>query len=390
MYPHSDCSGVAGLLSRDVELAKAAVLYADQVDLISPFATMTQQLATMRDAGPGAPLSLLFDLDDSTLSDLGLDQELLTTEVRTMLPVIVQAMENDAVRGLLPPDAQDAFASFQEPLAEFRKALDDIDSATGASELRHAMSAGILRVVDLQRSANLVAASVDQAAGQDDPRGALSALISAWVTTVQGLLSDPARRVILDPEAFDLIRSLIDEGLVSIPPELAERSRAAHLGSGFIGRLPAFPEAPFDELLDLRRELAGPLARYRAATVRMSKALTASPFDQAITAEADDLWVEQVAPALVDLEDAYTDHGLVREIARRARGDARTLVLEGSGLLIGLQQFGHLSSALSGAAAAGGLAAQVVGTAWNEREASESASSRAEMYYLYRLGGVGA
>jgi hypothetical protein len=182
---------------------------------------------------------------------------------------------------------------------------------------------------------------------------------------------------------------MAEAGLISIPPEVAERSRAAHLGAGFIGRLPAFPDAPFDELLDLRTELNGPLTRYRGAVVRMSKSLQASPFEQAIIEDADDLWVGTVAPALADLEDAFTEHGLVREMARRVRADARALVLGGPSFLIGLQEIGHLSAAVSALVSGGSLAAGVLGPAMNDQRVSASENGRAEMYYLYQLGQAG-
>ena len=57
--------------------------------------------------------------------------------------------------------------------------------------------------------------------------------------------------------------------------------------------------------------------------------------------------VETVAPALADLEDAFTEHGLVREMARRARANARALVLGRPSFLIGLHEIGHLSAAVS-------------------------------------------
>src|SRR6266540_7553091 len=46
-YPHST-GEIRGTLARDVELAKAAVLYADHVDLVSMSASVLSEFASMR------------------------------------------------------------------------------------------------------------------------------------------------------------------------------------------------------------------------------------------------------------------------------------------------------------------------------------------------------
>lgn len=388
MYPHPT-GEVHGTLARDVELAKAAVLYADHVDLISAQAHTLQQLITMQDTGLAALTGLITDLDDRTLESLGMDMSELTAEIRDQLPIFMQAMEMPKLRALLPPEMQQIYESLAAPLGEFRAAVARIGMESGATELKGAIASDLLRIVELPGAGNLVASAIDAAAGTTSGLESFGDLALSWADELIRLFRNPAQRIILDPEAMSLIQSMADAGLVSILPEVANRSRAAHLGAGFIGRLPAFPEAPFDELLDLRTDLKGPLIRYRSAVVRMSKSLQSSPFEQAITDDADDVWVETVAPALADLEDAFTEHGLVREMARRARADARALVLGGPSFLIGLQEIGHLSSAVSALVSGGSLAAGVVGPAINDRRVHASESKRAEMYYLYQLGRIG-
>lgn len=387
MYPHAT-GEVQGTLARDVELAKAAVLYADHVDLISAQAHTLQQLASVQDGSLAALAGLITDLDDRTLESLGMDTSELTPEIRDLLPTLMQALEVPQLRAMLPPEMQQVYESLAAPLGEFREVVSRIGAESGASELKGAIAAGLLRVVELSGAGNLVASAVDAAAGTTSGAESFGGLALSWADELVRLLQDPTQRIILDPEAISLVQSMADAGLISIPPGVAERSRAAHLGAGFIGRLPVFPDAPFDELLDLRTELSGPLVRYRGAVVHMSKSLQSSPFERAIVEEADDVWVETVAPALADLEDALTEHGLVREMARRARADARALVLGGPSFLIGLQEIGHLSAAVSALVSGGSLAAGVVGPAMNDRRASASANKRAELYYLYRLGQV--
>jgi hypothetical protein len=349
-------------------------------------ATMLSEVATVRDAGLAGAMSLMNQLDDATLSEVGLDTSRITPEIRAMLPTFVQALEDDAFRAMMPPEVQRLYETFAPVATEFEQVFTAMDTDSGASELRRPMSAGLLRLVELPGTDATLAAAVQTAAGSTAGFDTFGSAVLAWTDQVIRLLEDESQRVILDPAAVELVTSLVDSGRLNLSAATAERSRAAHLGAGFIGRLPAFPEAPFDELLDLRTELSGPLTRYRAAAVRMSKSLTTSPFEQAIRAEADDLWTAEVAPALQDLEDAMTDHGLVRELGRQANEDARQIVMSGSGLLIGLEQLGHLSATISATVTAGAVGAGIAGRAINQRNAAAAAAQRAELYYLYRLG----
>lgn len=384
-YPHVT-GEIRGSLARDVELAKAAVLYADHVDLVSMQANLLSQVANLRGTGATGALSFMTSLDETTLRQTGLDTDNWTPEMRALLPALDQAFDDDHFRGLLPAELQDTYEQFVPVLAEWEEHLAILDEDSGAGELRRPMSAGLLRLVELSGTDTGLAAAVQAAAGSQAGTATFDGAVGAWAERVISLLRDESQRVILDPAAIDVVQSFVNSGLLDVSGVTAERSRAAHLGAGFIGRLPAFPEAPFDELLDLRSELAGPLARYRGAVVRMSRTLAASPFERAIQADADDLWTSEVAPALVEIEDTMTDHGLVRELGRRANEDARQIVMSGSGLLIGLEQLGHLSATISAAITAAGVGAGIAGRARTARASAASDARRAEMFYLYRLG----
>ena len=62
--PASTGSGVD--LTRDVELVKASVLYADEIELVSLGAVMLAGIIQVADGGHAAVLSLLTSLDDET------------------------------------------------------------------------------------------------------------------------------------------------------------------------------------------------------------------------------------------------------------------------------------------------------------------------------------
>jgi hypothetical protein len=157
------------------------------------------------------------------------------------------------------------------------------------------------------------------------------------------------------------------------------------VGSGLVARLPAFPDAPVDELLDLRSDLAGPLTRYRRAASSMATRLTARPFDREAAAEMDDLWNTEVAPALADIEEGLEQHGLVREVGRALGQDVKSLLGGGAAIYVGFDQLTSLDSWISAtaAAAAPGLTALVSGIQ-SSLTAKRDLRGR-DLFYLYEV-----
>src|SRR6266540_3766694 len=133
------------------------------------------------------------------------------------------------------------------------------------------------------------------ASGFTDDRDT-DATVSGWIGLLKGLLQDPTTRLLFDDGVGDLVRSLVAEGHV-LPHQLTiKHAGEAAVGSGLVARLPALPEAPVDELLDLRQDLGPPLTRYRAAVSRLADKLAFRAFDSEFAAEIDDLWTRDVAP----------------------------------------------------------------------------------------------
>jgi hypothetical protein len=83
---------------------------------------------------------------------------------------------------------------------------------------------------------------------------------------------------------------------------------------------------PMDELVDLRRDLEGPLGRYRRKVSHLRGELRTEPFDEHIDAEGDALWRTEVDPALSEIRQAMADHGLVGEQVKAFAGDLSNFV----------------------------------------------------------------
>lgn len=352
------------VLHRDIELVKAALLYADEVELVSPGAAMLGSVAALAEGGTPALIELFASIDDETLGHLNQGKP-MPDNFRDMLPLLPLLMDPDVAKLAGIEDDVKGFASELEGIqSQLAGIVDNLMSGAGADELIPALDAGLL---------TLDTAGVD-AADTD-------AMVKKFVDIIQQRLRDPRRKVLFDADTASLARSLIEETEGDQAPGLRRAGQAA-VGSGLISRLPAFPDAPMDELLALRADLASPLTRYRASALDLSASLNPT-LGAELEAQVDDLWVTKVAPALLEIEETLADHSLVRELAKRATSDIKAFLTGGAGVYMGLTATASLPTAATVLAGAALGTAPVVGqSAWATTDARRSAR-RHELFYLY-------
>ena len=91
-------------------------------------------------------------------------------------------------------------------------------------------------------------------------------------------------------------------------------------------RLPLFEEATVAEVLDIRRELEGPLRGFRLAVSDFSRQIRSAGWEPAFSEEADALFREKVQPEIEQIEEAVRENRPLDALARRVvrHGATRT------------------------------------------------------------------
>lgn len=363
--PSSDGSGVS--LARDVELVKASALYADEIELVSVGAVMIAGAAQLVDGGEQALLALA-SLDDETMRHLGGGKN-MPADWRNVLTLLSRP---GAMRHPEAAELRRALsAAMAETRADFSGTVEQMLAESGAEELLPAIASGL---VTLSASGF----SGDSAADTDS-------VMDNWLALLRGLLVDKRTRLVLDDQVGSLAASLIREGHVNPHRVTLQHAGEAAVGSGMVARLPAFPDAPLNELLDLRSDLSGPLGRYRAAVVRLSSKITAGPFDADLPVELDDLWTAEVQPALHEMDEDLHRHGLVREIARSARQDVHKLLTEGAGLYMGLSRLTSMNDWLSATTGLAGVAVTAGALGYDRATDARHEAHGRDLYFLYQV-----
>ena len=132
-------------LSRDVELVKASVLYADEVELVSLGAVMLASIVQMAEGGPESMLSLFTSIDDETLRHFGQDDAELPANWRQLV-----AQVSDPAFAHMPGMAEigdqmrDGLA---EPMRMVAELAEQQITDSGAAELIPAINSGPASVV---------------------------------------------------------------------------------------------------------------------------------------------------------------------------------------------------------------------------------------------------
>lgn len=374
--PHRGATGVS--LERDITLVKAAMLYADEVELVSPGAAMLGSVAYVATRGEAGLLELLQRLDPDTVRALGGPTP---DRMRTVVPLLglLRSLDPALLRAVAGKEAADQLAALREGMTQsaeqFSARTEELLTAAGAGELVPALDAGVL--------------TLSTAGLAEDVTGAGDMLVN-FLDLVKAHLANPRSRLMFDDDLAGLVRAMIREGVVD-PHHLAvTHAGQAAVGSGLVARLPAFVAPPMTEILDLRRDLHASLASYRAAVVRLADRLTTKAYEPDSAAELDDLWTSDVEPALVRMREELAQHGLVRELAREAATapDLFVRALAGPGTYLGLEAVTELSgwaAAAASAAAASVAIGQTVAKAAQRGGAERAKTAQHELFYLFEL-----
>ena len=287
-------------LSHDMELVRAALLYADRIELVSPLVTLLvtaikapgweRKLPSVGLTGLIDRHSRFFTPNRATMAkaeqfDRWLhSRDLFLRNSRTEPGQISRSTIRmiDVVREFIQESPQ--------------KSPKELLTLAGAGDLLPTMRAGIVRVSfgDL-----------------DGPRGGRDTQRS-YEESLQRRLKDPMSRLLFDDEIAGLVEGMVTRGLLRPHPLAEARADQASVGSRLITRLPALTRPPIDELLAMRGDLEAPLVNYRAAVVRMAKQLAHHSYSREFLAEIEALWVSDVAPAISRFREEMADHGLAR------------------------------------------------------------------------------
>lgn len=369
-------------MRNELEMVKAAVLYADSVEIVSPLIDVVLSGEELLNNKSDLSLHELIRANSLLVENLGPDSAQQEWRDFLSATILIDDEVADALeRGLgkaVPMRIRDLRMELRELItaaADDGRIGSELLANMGVAELMSGISAGLVKLVPV-----LEASSAD-----------LLAFPNQFVEAVASLLQDAHRHVLLDDASTHLARRITGNAPVQGSTWSIGNAREALLGAGIIANLPSFSQPDLGELLDLREDLDTPLLRYRRAVAEMSRAMRTGPFDEGSVGEVEHIYRSSVAPSLLDIDEALNQHGLVRELARFAGEDVRTLLAAATasgGLVLGAAALSDMAMWLSSvvqAAPAVLPAAAVIASSVTKRADALRDVKKHDLFYLYEV-----
>ena len=352
-------------LAHDMRLVKAALLYADQVTLCSVAGSLVQAVLSAK------------DLTADEFVDLVMAWAPFLTDDPDNARAALASLRYAAKR---PPQTDEQIVDklfheglLHKPLREWRRKMTELHAASGVEELQRAIATGLVELRPLD--------------------GDAEAMTLQYFEFVKEAVTDGQTYPLFDEPTGGLVRASIRDGVLSVSGVRTARGRHIGLAANLLERLPLFDEASVDEVVDIRRELDRPLQRFRGAVIGFSRKINGAAWDEDFPQEAEQTFLEDVQPAVLEIED-LVKAGRFRTILARQAGDKAIKVVTVSSLGMLLTKLATLPDLVLqslGSVAAGALGATGTGAAllydsvreWQQKKAD---AEEKQLYFYYRAG----
>lgn len=344
-------------LVNELHLVKSALLYADRVEILSPSSSFARTLKPFLPVTEENVLEEVSHMPPETLRRLGVGTDfgpgVELRKFRRKLREFNRLAEDD-------PDRTSIMEGWRPAALEMHRTATDYFTQTGSYELEMAFEREDVELLDVGFDL-------------DDE---VSDLIETFRDSMLAALKDSKRAILVDPLASEMARIYPDHGSAYTNA----RARHASTGSGLIQRLPTFPEASIEHILEARDELAEGRIGYRKAVKDLANKLASAPFDESMPDEIDELWHDSVEPALINLRKRVTATRIAYEAGKSLVGSSAGLV---GALAVTVTSLGSLADMLPSTAAVTTGGVNVVYAGAREALRARAEERRYELVYLH-------
>lgn len=361
-------AGNIRILAHELSIAKAAILYADKVNLCSggvALATnlhsrltgnlsLTEQAELFLDFLPVMP----FEQDEVWKVKMvaPLLEEFITLSRRN--PLLLTRRQRESLREKAPMLEQ-VLAPLQDQLLEKVKEF-------GMDEVQPAVEGGVLDIHDF-------------GLGVRDLNN-MERMTPKFLELVQETLLSLDTHPLFDPDTARLVERGLASGNFSVAPTAEKRGKQTGLVANLFERLPVL-DIPMRELLDVRSELLRPLTHFRAEMTALSSGIASAQWNETFPSDVDDIVQSRINPAIAEIADELERLRLRNFVPSRLVDKADALALGGAAAY----GIGAAVAPLAGVLVALGSAAIFTEAAFADFQSRKAAIERNELYFYYRL-----
>jgi hypothetical protein len=349
-------------VDREIDMAKAALLYADHVTLASPKAIFAATTVAMaygnRETQDEVTLGLLEQAGGEGLGEA------------------YTALKKKRNRSVAETKMLARFdAMLEKATVDMAESLRPMADKSRFDELLPAIERGLLEIHPL---------GTDQSTDADH-------FIDAILESLQDLLRQSvspsaSAHPMYDDSAGDMVKAMLREGGIDNP--VLSLANEVGVARDFIDTVEAFPNASMDVILDVRTRLRDPLIRFRAAVASASAELGSeeSVLEDRFHARVAEIYRRTVAPELESIREGLHELGALPTLRRTAKATAQTATKAGAMATLGLLAGRLDMDDLTAIAAALGVGAKATVDERAFRAAVRKAQKENRFFWLYEAG----
>lgn len=357
-------------LTQEMNYVKSALLYADQVTLISPMAYLFHQFTDEKNSLNEKNAIKLFYKILPLIMEKDPDTYNSFYPVLNELSKIVNGKQYNSLPYVKKIQIKSQLKSYSQ---DFSKLMFSFIGNENADDLDSLIRHGQVKIESFNNSI----ADVDRC-------------VLEYYNKLKVALK--SSYPLFDEQSNDLMKAALESNIINVSPTDKRKITHAGLADNYIQRLPSFSEATIDELIDIKSELSQPLIRFRSKMLCYSDSLQSMPWDNDFEKECDLLYDKEVAPALLEIEECTKDNSFIKNLGKKFFTDEGFWKSTG-GLVLGIAAGGAISSfndvisTEQGMLAAGGafVASKIAG-AYNEYRKTKKDIQRKDLYFYYKAG----
>lgn len=305
----NDRSGRADLRG-ELGLVKAALLYADHVELCSYGSAVMSALDDLTNLPTRQRLELMREFAPEMKPAATAEQLAVFNEI---IDNMIRRPPGSKGWRRLPPQQRQQFQSMDETWEKMRALVEGHFREAGAESFRAAQDSGLLTLRPFSRVTpmDLLRAGVGESL---EPYA--DKVHEEYQEAVLASVRDAGTYPLFDDLTGDLVGEAVRRGTLRPTPGAAARGRHAGLSGDLLQRLPLFERAGVDEILDIRGELAEYLDAFRLAVSEFSEAVAPAAWEKPeFEEEAGRVYREKVATAVRGIETAVKEHRQLKNLS---------------------------------------------------------------------------
>jgi hypothetical protein len=373
----------------EIRLVKSALLYADKITLCSFTASMLEAIKRFPELPVNEQMMCLQRVIPYISEDKKAAQKSIERIKTAFSPRQMGQPHIKAERAILIEMAEAAWIAMKDK-------ADELANKGGWRELAPAIDAGIVNIHKFsdeqtdRGTAQFVADCMISASGRplsERDKNEVDARTSKQTTEFTNFVCDAVLSgdtyPIFDVRTGQLVDAAQREGKLRVTTVSEGKSRHIALANDFLQRLPVLDTTKIEHVIAIRENLEKYLHRFRSSVVTYSEAISSNPWNPDFEIEAEKLFIQQVVPAVMDIDVEIKSNRFIESLARNSV-DKPLVLASGSVLGLMLSQIPNLPSAISTSLGLTASASLLVYDTYKDWKSKQQNIERNGLYFYYR------